>query len=356
MQAFHYGMELIRNKDQFILKTRVDLADNCDAMLDIFSSGTDIISNNFLNLDLKYKILVENAQLYCPFLCGDAQFYGYYADLQKLITMSNEYEILYNRIAVEQTFFFNPFKTVQLFKTHFYWNLPHISEFAKDRQSQLEKIDSSFYISQVIDAWLLVLADYFQVGWNATSSQSTLSQIRYTNLLSLGLVDNYSKFIGADQSDVICHNDFINSLAPYLEEIRPQVYNSIADHVYSLFDLPSDLIEDYESFRYKFSDLNAAKIPHYNSRQNMHTIPQGAAPHFFVKSKSDEASTRYHEQVTSLRRENDLLKKRLKVNYSHTSFHQKLNRLIPRSFVCKIKSQFPSLVSIYRKYFMHKIR
>lgn len=356
MQAFYYGMECIKNKDQFILKTRVDLADNCDAMLDVFSTGTDLVSNNFLKLNLKYKILVENAQLYCPFLCGDAQFYGHYLDLEKLITMSNEYEILYNRIAVEQTFFFNPFKSIKLFKTHFYWNLPHISEFSKDRLLQLKAIKNSFYLTQAINAWLVILSDHFHVGWDIGSTVHNQVEFRDCNLLSLGLIDNFSKFIGADKSDVICHNDFIKALSPYLEKIRPSVYKSITDHTHSLFDLPLDLIDDYELFRNSFSDLNSPKIPIYSSSRNMYTIPEGAAPHFFVKNKSDHASSRYHEQVTSLRRENDLLKKHLKVSYSHTSFHQKINKIIPRVLISKIKSQLPLIASLYKRFFMHKIR
>ncbi|SNY94428.1 hypothetical protein SAMN04515647_4754 [Cohaesibacter sp. ES.047] len=162
MLAYYYGLSVI-DDGQFVLKTRVDLADNTDDMIHEFVNGTTE-ADDFMGVGIGNRILIENSQMLFPFLNGDAQFFGRKRDLQKMVNLSAEMELVYNRLAVEQTFSLRPFKESKVFQEHFYWNLPHISEIANERSEQVLYILNNKQIARAIKGWWLVLDAYSRWG------------------------------------------------------------------------------------------------------------------------------------------------------------------------------------------------
>lgn len=348
MVAFHYALSALEDRDQFVLKTRVDLADNHEIMLHEFEHGT-AEADDFGGFGIRNRILVENAQMFYPFLCGDAQFFGRISDLRKLVNMSAEMEVTMNRLAVEQTFFFEPFKRSRVFRRHFYWNLPHISEIADRREQQLKQIWASDKIQLVVKAWWLVMDSYFKVGWGPR--QDDMPEISsYERACEQ---DGLNKMIGGDRSDVISNDAFVRAVLALMpsQEIAA-IKAIIADQTEdNPFTVPAGLFDQYESFRRQFSDLPSPKAVREGATKRQ---VSGAAQHFFVKEAQDSASARYHEQVTALRRENDYLKSQLNITLTNTLLHRILSRMLPRSVIVFMKYRMRFLTDLYARYFMRK--
>jgi hypothetical protein len=348
MTAFHYALAALEDYDQFVLKTRVDLADNNEIMLHEFANGTPP-ADDFAQFGLKNLILVENAQMFYPFLCGDAQFFGRLSDLRKLINMSAGMEMTMNRLAVEQTFFFQPFADSRLFQRHFYWNLPHISEIADRRSQQLAFVLNKPVMQQAIKAWWLIMNSYFKVGWGPVSEDIPA-------IASLEQASSYEgpgKIIGGDRSDVINNDIFVRALMRLLppdeqDTLKLLIRDRGSDNP---FAVPPAIFDEYDVFRRQFSDLPSAKAIRAGSQKRVIT---GAAQHFFVKQAQDEASTRYHEQVTALRRENDYLKSQLNITFTNTPLHRMLNRVLPRKLIVFMKYRMTFLTNLYSRYLMRK--
>lgn len=348
MVALHYALSALQDRDQFVLKTRVDLADNHEVMLYEFGHGTEPV-DDFGGFGLRNRILVENAQMLYPFLCGDAQFFGRLSDLRKLVNMSAEMEVTMNRLAVEQTFFFEPFKRSRVFRRHFYWNLPHISEIADRREQQLKQLWASEPIQFAVKGWWVVLNSYFKVGWGPR--QEDMPEI--TTFERACAHDGANKMIGGDRSDVVSNDAFVRALVALMPPseiaaIKFRVSDQSEDHP---FAVPHALYDAYESFRRQFSDLPSAKAVREGETKRRIS---GAAQHFFVKEAQDSASARYHEQVTALRRENDYLKSQLNITLTNTLLHRLLSRILPRRVVVFMKYRMRFLTDVYARYFMRK--
>jgi hypothetical protein len=348
MTALHYGLAALDDNDQFVLKTRVDLADNHEIMLHDFANGTPP-SDDFGGFGLRNRILVENAQMIYPFLCGDAQFFGRLSDLRKLINMSSEMEMTLNRLAVEQTFFFQPFADSRLFRKHFYWNLPHISEIADRRDQQLAYVLERPFMSQAIKAWWLILNNYFKVGWGPIGEHLP----SLGNLAAACSFDGNEKMIGGDRSDVIANHTFVQALMQLLGDneiaaLRQRICDRGPDNPFAIETIYFD---EYDAFRRQFSDLPTAKAVRAG---NDRRVISGAAQHFFVKNPHDEASTRYHEQVTALRRENDYLKSQLNITLTNSLLHRLLSRALPRKVIDFMKYRMTFVTEIYARYLMRK--
>ncbi|MFM1505187.1 hypothetical protein ACX1HR_15205 [Yersinia enterocolitica] len=348
MVSFYYGLSALNNQDQFVLKTRVDLADNHESMLYDFANGTPLV-DDFAGVGLKHKILVENALMMYPFLCGDAQFFGHIDDLKKTVNMSAEMEIVYNRLAVEQTFFFQPFSDCKIFKQHFYWNLPHISEIADRRDEQVREVMDSKYISDALKAWWLILDSYFKVGWGEYD-------IDYPELHDFNESFEYSgasKIIDGNKTDIIVNQRFIASLnSLFTTDMRDMIKGKVAERgSINMFNIEREIFDEYQRFLKQFSDLPSPKATCSASKK---LLIHGAAQHFFVKDENDSASKRYHEQVTALRRENDFLRKELNVTISNSFFHRILSRFLPRSTIVFFKYKMPRLTDFYARYLMRK--
>lgn len=348
MLAFYYGLSALKNQDQFVLKTRVDLADNHASMLHEFEFGTSE-ANDFAGVGIKKKILVEYAQMLYPFLCGDAQFFGHINDLKKLVNLSAEMELLYNRLAVEQTFFFNPFKELALFKQHFYWNLPHISEISDRRNEQIADVITNESIVRAIQGWWFILDNYFKIGWGPTLPDT----IPFTSIQDAFKYKGHDKLIGDDFSDVIVNQSFVTSLIGlFTEEEANSILEDVSNNEnYNMLAIPKNVFNDYQGFLKKFSDLPAAKAV---CCQNNRLIISGATQHFFVKDENDSASKRYHEQITALRRENEILRKTQNINFSNSLIHRVLNRHLSRKTIDFLKYKCPQLTDFYARHFMRK--
>lgn len=348
MVAFHYGLSALEDRDQFVLKTRVDLADNHEIMLYEFEHGTEAV-DDFGAFGLRNRILVENAQMFYPFLCGDAQFFGRISDLRKLVNMSAEMEVTMNRLAVEQTFFFEPFRRSRMFRRHFYWNLPHISEIADRREQQLKQVWASESIQLAIKGWWVVLNSYFKVGWGPRQTD----MLEVTSFERACAHDGGNKMIGGDRSDVVSNDAFVRALVALMppEEIaavKVCVADKSADNP---FAVPIAVFDEYESFRRQYSDLPSAKAARDGETKRQIS---GAAQHFFVKEAQDSASARYHEQVTALRRENDYLKSQLNITLTNTFLHRVLSRVLPRRVIVFMKYRMRFLTDFYARYLMRK--
>ncbi|EGQ9613092.1 hypothetical protein LH707_002975 [Vibrio cholerae] len=348
MLSLYYGLSAIKNKNQFILRTRVDLADNHENMLFDFEYGTEQ-ADDFAEVGLKHKILIEYSQMAYPFLCGDAQFFGHFDDILKLINLSAEMELVFNRLAVEQTFFFNPFINCKIFRQHFLWNLPHISEISDRRDSQIEDILSRDLFKDVIISWLVILNCYFKIGWGEYKN----IKIEISNLKDAFNYNQEFKIIGGDKSDVIADHSFVSAIINHLEEeeifrikfmVKEKEFNN-------LLEINPDIYDQYESFSRKYSDLPSPKCSRAGSNKN---LIKGAAQHFFVKNEHDNASRRYHEQITALRRENDYLRKELNINITNSQLHRFLNRLLPRKLIEHFKYKLPFLTDFYARKLMKK--
>lgn len=348
MLALHYGLEAIKD-NSFVLKTRVDLADNNDVMLPIFKKGTDK-ADDFLGLNLESKVLVETARMELPFLCTDAQFFGRRDDLKKLVSLSTEFELLYNNLAVEQCFFFNPFRCVGIFKRHFYWNLPHFSEIANDRTDQYKYIISQPLLMDVLVSWWIVLESYFQIGWMPKGECSD----EFDSLMDAFNVDGLDKRISVgDASGIINYSCFVKRLLTLIGEdkvamTKERLLSNNEDYS-SIFVDPS-VFDVYEDYRKRFSKLPSPKASRWGDR----TIIRGVPQHFFVKSDNDSASARYHEQITFLRREIDALQYQLKVVRTHSWLHRLLSRILSSEFKENLRRKYPRIISIYMRYFMKK--
>jgi hypothetical protein len=350
MLAFFYGLSAIKNRNQFIMKTRVDLADNHEAMLYDFEHGTEEVED-ILNVGLKHKVLIEYSQMIYPFLCGDAQFFGHYDDLCKLVNLNADMELVYNRLAVEQTFFFHPFKEVKLLQEHFYWNSPHISEMSIKREEQVNDILIRDNFVDIISSWWLILHQYFKVGWGEYKDL----HIELKDMYSAFHYNKDMKIIGGDLSDVVADHSFVTALYKLIsKEKEDYLVNLLNQKSFNnIVEYPVDKYNQYASFVKKYSDLPSPKLPQMkNGKVNF--IIRGAAQHFFVKDVNDAASKRYHEQITALRRENDLLKKELNINFTHTYIHRFMNRFMSRKTIEMFKYRYPKMTNIYAKYFMKK--
>lgn len=347
MVSFHYGLSALSNQDQFVLKTRVDLAENTKHMEFDFRAGTPLTKDP-LSVGLKNKIIVEYAQLLYPFLCGDAQFFGHVKDLQRLVNMSNKFEVIYNRLAVEQTFFFNPFSQVRIFQEHFFWNLPHISEAPKNKSSQLEFLFAEPSMLEPVLHWWNVLNAYFKIGWG---DQENYPRPKLSDIPSAFAYNSAEKSINADSSDCISHSSFLSSLT----EINPIGLESTAKLekvALEKTDVQKNRFETFERFRKEFSDLPSPKGAH---AANQKIKVYGAAQHFFVKDALDDAASRYHDQVTFLRRENDQLKKLLNVGSSTTSVHSLISKFLKPETIMRLRRKHPKLAMFYAQHFMTKI-
>ncbi|MDC0415202.1 hypothetical protein OAM25_02510 [Gammaproteobacteria bacterium] len=343
MLAFHYGLQYVKNPENYILRTRTDLADSHSDMEAYFKEGIKAC-DDFLNKGLSKKILVENAQMIYPFLCGDAQFFGKKKDLVRLINMSNEMECVFNRLAVEQTFFFKPFKDIKIFRRHFFWNLPHSSEICNRREEQLSYLAASKDMMDVMKLWWKILDSYFTVGW----SQQSNDNINFDSFSdATNFNDPKHKIIGIDKTDVITSSTFVKALVNLykLDSCSPQQIQSS-----DVFNLEPAVFDVYEKFRKEFSDLPSPKASKLNDGKNYKI--EGCAQHFFVKDTQDIASFRYHQQITHLRRENEILKKELDIRFSNSNLHKFISRILPRRVIVYIMYKFPFLVKLYSKYFM----
>jgi hypothetical protein len=348
MLALHYGLAALNNPDQFVLKTRVDLADNHELMLYDFIHGTSK-ADDFGGFGLKHRILVEYAQMLYPFLCGDAQFFGHLCDLQKMLNLSAEMELIMNRLAVEQTFFFHPFRDSKYFQQHFFWNLPHISEIANCRDEQLKVVFDSPTLGNAIKAWWLMLDSYFKLGWGDYCEKIP----NFSSIFDAFAFNGEEKIIGSDKSDVMVRHSFVSAL----KELIPQDEKEYLKILISQkgranpFAIEKVVFDAYEGFRECFSDLCSPKAVALGDRRFKIS---GAAQHFFVKNTKDEANHYYHEQITYLRRENDFLKKKLNITLTSSFFHRFLNRLLPRQCIEYLKSRMPWVVDFYVRYLMKK--
>lgn len=373
MIAFHYGLSMIEDDDKYVLKTRVDLAEISPHMPDFFKSGMEI-SNDFANVGIKNKILIEYAQMMYPFLCADAQFFGRKGDLKKLVNMSNEMELIYSRLAVEQTFFFQPFSKIKLFREHFYWGLPHISEIAKNRDDQVKFVSESHYIKDVLKAWWMVLDNYFQIGWgtieethfpntiqecfeyngsfnsmnqNLNNDQEFTTQWDSSNEARAKMVGEY------DKSDVIVLSIFAKHLVSLIDQEEQKEIRALcaAREHSNPFNIEIKKYEEYEKYRQLFSDLPAPRATLSNASQY---VIDGCVQHMFVKDHNDTASSRYHAQITHLRRENDMLRRELNLQIGHTKIHQILNRMLSNQTKEFIKYKLPWVADFYARLFMNK--
>lgn len=348
MVAFHYALSALEDRGQFVLKTRVDLADNSEIMLHDFRQGTPE-ADDFAGFGLKNRILVENAQMFYPFLCSDAQFFGCISDLRKLVNMSTEMEVTMSRLAVEQTFFFEPFKHSRLFRRHFYWNLPHISEIADRREQQLTKVWELEAIQRVIKSWWIILDGYFKVGWGPRQDEP----LEIASFEQACAHDGNYKMIGGDRSDVIFNQAFVSVIVRLMTQaevvdLKVLIADQRADNP---FAMPVVIYNQYENFRCQFSDLPSAKA--LSERATKWQLI-GTEQHFFVKETRDSASARYHEQLTALRRENDYLKSHLNITMTNTVLHRVLSRVLPRRVIVFMKYRMKFLTDFYARYLMRK--
>ncbi|SNY94427.1 hypothetical protein SAMN04515647_4753 [Cohaesibacter sp. ES.047] len=161
------------------------------------------------------------------------------------------------------------------------------------------------------------------------------------------------KFLGTEKSDVIAHDSFVKELIKVLpsDEIAALKKDLAVSSSGRPLEVSSDVYDCYEEFRKKFSGLPEAKS---SKVDNFPVSISGAPQHFFVKDGIDSATTRYHEQITHLRRENDYLKKQLNITLTPSSLHRWISRVLSPRLVLFLRYRFPRLTSFYVRYFMRK--
>lgn len=345
MLNLHYGLAAVTNTNSYVLKTRVDLADNIEDMLWDFERGTSD-ADDFLGVGLEGKILVEYSQLLFPFLMGDAQFFGRLQDLKKLINFSNEMEILYSRLAVEQTFFFSPFRETALFQHHFYWNLPHISDQQIQRVQQIDFIVKSTYFQQLILSWCLVMSSYFKVGWGQeglVSGPMSLSEI---------VGPDSPLQIGPDGSFLLQKSHQIGSLLSSLSSAQIEALRtSLLVRNANPFFLDGSFFKEMEEFRRNFSTLTKPRAGVMTSSNTWQI--RGPVQHFFVAEDGDLVRM-FQDQVTFLRRQNDALQRQLGTAPKATKLHLSLVKWVSPETLERLKLSFPRLFRAYQRFFWWK--
>jgi len=177
----------------------------------------------------------------------------------------------------------------------------------------------------VLASWWIILDSYFQIGWEKRSKPSD----RINTLLEgfeLNAIDK--KIATDDASGVIFSSIFVSRLLMILgaSEVT-RLKNSLAINAVDVTPvaIPVDIFQMYEKFRLKFSTIPYPKAVACGESQS---LIRGVAQHFFVKDDNDSASTRYHEQVTFLHREIDVLQIKLNAVLTHSLLHRIMSRLL----------------------------
>ncbi len=345
MLSLYYGLQALHDNESFVLKTRVDLADNIEAMTFDFLHRTEK-AEDFLQVGLENKILVEYSQILFPFLMGDAQFFGKVRDLRKLVNLSTEMELVYCRLAVEQTFFFHPFKDIAIFQRHFFWNVPHIADQQIRRELQLSFLAKSEYFNSLVTAWMVVLNSYFKIGWGPESNQPgdmTLDQI-YRGESEI--------LIGPDGSFLIQSSDQVRAILANLDKaVVSSAKAALRETGANPLFVDEPIKDELEEFRKKFTTLNKPRVV-LDSQSKPKTI-SGPIQHFFVSEDNDTVA-KYQEQITYLRRENDALQRQLGTSTKETLLHRFLiSRFRPETLL-RLKSSLPKVFIFYQKHIWWK--
>lgn len=345
MLTLHYGLQAIKNKDSQVLKTRVDLADNIEEMTWELNNGVPD-ADDFLKIGITGKIVVEYSQLLFPFLMGDAQFFGNWKDLRALVNLNTDMELLYSRLAVEQTFFFHPFKEIGMFQNHFFWNIPHIADQQVKQSAQLDAIANSDYFIELLSAWLVVMNAYFKIGWGQETYAKPSMQLRETLLRSDSLLR------GPDGSMLLTKSNQVTALLSSLSSSRLSDLKQKLLHIGDgPFFVDDQVYSELEDFRKSFTTLTSARASKFTKANTL--LIKGVVQHFFV-AEADSALESYRNQVTYLRRENDVLQRRLGTSVQHRWTHRTLVRVVGINRLEKWRARFPGIFSVYQKFFWWK--
>jgi hypothetical protein len=202
-------------------------------------------------------------------------------------------------------------------------------------------------------SWWLILDFYFQIGWSTPDNISDPGDSG--DIPRLFDENSHQKQIGSDKSDVITSSMFVKRLlqaVPILERGRCLRDMLAADSNWSSLRLDQTTFEEYEEFRKEFSDLPAVKGAVESEKQ---IRISGAAQHFFVKNSLDDAASRYHDQLTNLRRENELLRRQNGVALTSSPLHKLLMKRLTNEEIERLRLKYPRLASFYALRLMRRL-
>ena len=98
--------------DVFILKCRTDFSlDVINNLLPTImdESSNIIVTRNVFNIDFSYKIIVSNISLNWLFEMGDKAYFGWKADIEKMVNFESLKLLVNNQLPPDSLFFVNPF-------------------------------------------------------------------------------------------------------------------------------------------------------------------------------------------------------------------------------------------------------
>ena len=115
-QMFHYlkGLELIPEKDSFVLKTRTDVYIQREMLKNIFTKNLFIGENDNV---MNHKIWLPWVEKYRPFYFADECFYSHYSSMRKLYNITKDFHInIQKQGIIHIRRFITPFLNVEEYK------------------------------------------------------------------------------------------------------------------------------------------------------------------------------------------------------------------------------------------------
>lgn len=377
MKNFYYGLQIFQD-DDLILKTRVDLSGFDDTMRRYFSGEISLArKENSIFSVLSERVVVDYAQMMYPFIIGDAQFFGRKKDIEQFVNMDYFFDVAFKDIAVEQTFFSNPFvKRFPIFAVHYFWNLPHISQAHETFNHQIEVLLNSEHFLNLLATYHQILHANFIVGWvpkehfDLYFMESVYGKGAKVDAASIfdRASPPYGIHIGHEGSITVHSNVLIERLVNgflknsvvsqhYLDALKRtnnlEFQNSFKINPASV---PNEVADFYKNLEIRNPMPGESKVFNKGGNITQDNYIRAQEPVCFVANSDDALIRQYQADITFLRRLNHELSMEIKEfkygsHASKVSFaHKILKKLLPESVRKKLREGMPVLVNLYRQY------
>lgn len=327
MKAFYYGLQLFE-EDDLIFKCRTELGCYDPTMRQYFTGEISLKrkSDNSFSV-LSERVVVDYAQFLYPFLMGDAQFFGRKRDIKQFVNMDYFYDIAFNDVAVEQTFFSKPFiEKFPILGLHYFWNLPQICQANTDPENQIAYLLDSDYFLDLLATYHQILYANFIVGWEPKDHYESafieekfgspalvdIKQLVDRKNPPYGIIIRHEGSIGLHSNTTIelFANGFLKDsvLSCRYEDALKRTQSLDYQNTYTMnpATVPASIRAFYREFETRYpKQFYEAKIFNEGKDISQENHINARANQCYVINKEDENLLRYYQdEVTALRRIN----------------------------------------------------